>query len=409
MKHKVVVSKFLLLLLLTFCLNNEIFANDSFSGTIRLPNGNATINNSYELELVSYDLLSRVDGRQRRTVSISKGSSSTNFSFPSIGRRSLTTSGFSLAIICRRCEEDIPVQQFWTIDGTEFLSTEAIISPFSSFPFNIDYTLAEGTSISGRLQLGNGGLAERNLNLIVSAIETGPPNVDSGTSGGFVSVTIPKGSNTASFSINGIRPDGDGLKLQYSCQNCFTDYRAFGDASGFLFPQINNANNTLTLLNTGLAISGAITIPKTLTNGVSGKLTLNYTLQDFDDFFQGPTVLSQTITIEKVPSKLNYGILIPDNRWESFSLEYACFSVDNEPCIGVIPRGFYDETSQPFNVNLNFPRGIFIDPFEVEFNSTNENIDFCIIPDEDFNGVADTSKSACRIFTIAPIMLLLNN
>ena len=402
------LSQFPYIFILFVC-SFELYANDSFSGTIMLPNGSAKIQNSYELEFVAYGLLRTVKSRQIKTVFISKGSSSTNFSFSSIGRQNVAISGFSLAIICRTCEEYVSRQQFWTTEGTKFLSTDNIISPRSGFPQNINYTLISGTSISGVVHLGGGEPAARDIKLRVSAIENGPPNDDSFTSGGTVSVTIPRGSNSADFSVKGIRPAGFALNLQYVCENCLTDYRSFGNSLKTLSPRENHFNEDLTLLNTGLAISGIITIPKTLKDITNGRIELKYEFEDFDNFFDPLTTLVQTVSFDKAPVKIKYGILVPNNKWENLEIGYECRDFTNDLCKKVIAKGFFDESSSPFRVNEDRARGIFIDPFEVQFNRTNENLDFCIAPDEDSNGIADSSRAACSIFTIAPILLLLDD
>lgn len=388
-------------------------SNDSLTGTVSLPNGNATIENRIEIELISYDLLLQVRSRESVEVRIPNNTSTASFNFSNIDRQSLLISGYSLSFFCLRCESEIPILQFYTLEGTRFLRTDPIINSIDLFPSNIDFVLAEGSTISGQVSLPAGELAPRNLDLIVFADDNIPDdlNEDSFTSGGVTRVTIPVGTNVADFSIQGIRPVGNSLQLKYRCENCLGDYRSTGESQGFLSPSVNHTGQIVRLNNSGLPVSGTITIPKTLDQSRTNRIILTYEFEDFDNFLNPLSEFTQTYSVQDIPSKIDFGILVPNNRFEILSLSYRCLNSNDEPCTGVIPQAYYDEASEPFAIDLVRGQRISLDPFEIEFFNTNENLDFCIAPDQDSNGIPDSSNSACLLlFSPAPILqLLLDN
>ena len=384
-----------------------LLANDSFSGILRLPQGNATITNTIEIELSSFDTLRQFDGRQTQIVTIPIGSSSVAFNFNQIGRDRVL-SGFSLSFFCRSCEPDIPRVQYWTLEGTVFSESDQIINNRDLFPQSLDYTLVEGSSISGRIELPNNLTVNRDLNFSLTAARADESPAISFLDTRFTSVTIVEGTNSANFSIRGLRPDRRPFEISYECQNCLTDFRSSGSLARSFLSGADSTGAVITLNQSGLDISGSVTIPDTLRLTNQDRIEITYVLEDFDNFFNPLTELTQSYSITESPQKINYGILVQNGRWESVEVEYRCFSENELPCQGVIAEGTYDEDSEPFNISARGSR-LFISDFDIEFSNANENINFCLPPDENGDGQIDGSRAACSIFNISPILQLLLN
>lgn len=222
----IIFTSFFLLLFTSVCYGQNTADTISLEGNVNLDFGVASSDFEVEISVSNHSfvvisvfpvtiirpLLSRVT----ESVTIAQGQSSVDYMLNGISTNAVD---YVIDFRCDNCDGVFSPQYYTTNENSFSMSNAVYIDP-SEFPNNLDFTLISGSSITGVISLAEGGLAKRDLNFLISALDPIDPNNIFRR----ISITIPKGSNSAAYAIDQLVRDSEltGFDVQLDCLNCLT-------------------------------------------------------------------------------------------------------------------------------------------------------------------------------------------